>query len=403
LDESWIPAPEPPWQKDLEKIPTLLAELDEKDSAVQLGAIQELSKLGSYAALAFQKLFKLMKSDELAVRRAAMDAMERVPPDKDDLRPNQAAGWPGLVRVCTDGEEAAEVRVQALKSLARLGTAAKSAVPQLAEQFKNADTTMRRQIMVTMVAIGPEARELSLLRESLKSTEPEIGRLAAEGLTTLGPQAKPALKELTAALKSRDARMRLAALRAIEATGETKAAVPSLVDLLKDSDREVSLAAAGAMVSLGEYKEAMPVLKDTFKRGTPLARRQVCRLLGLVGGTAKPAAGNIAKTAIEDLIDVLGDPKVRTVASNALIKVGKPAADIIAGKMTKIEDDRARLECVYILGQIGHTSNRVGWALWVIARSDPQDENQEEAWKVISKLTGGNVTPSDVKKGIGGY
>jgi HEAT repeat protein len=293
--------------------------------------------------------------------------------------------------------------VQALKSLARLGTAAKSALPQLAEQFKSADAAMRRQIMITLVAIGPEVRELPLLRASLKSTEPDIGRLAADGLAMLGPQAKPAVKELAAALKSLDARTRLAAIRALEAAGESKEAASTLANLVKDSDREVRLAAAGALVGLGEYKEAMPVLKDIFKHGPPLARREVCRLLGFVGGSAKPAAGNIAKTAIDDLIDVLGDSKVRTAASNALIKIGKPAADIVAGKMTKIEDDRARLECVYILGQIGHTSNRVGWALWVIARSDPHDENQEEAWKVISKLTGGNVTPSDVKKGVRGY
>jgi HEAT repeat protein len=200
-------------------------------------------------------------------------------------------------------------------------------------------------------------------------------------------------------LKSLDARTRLAALLAIEATGDSEQIASKIQGLLKDSNRDVRLKAAGVLVGLGEHKEAQPVLQEIFKGGSTLERRQVCRLLGLVAANAK-AADPAFKTTVEDLLNVLKDAKVRTDASNALIKIGKRAADMIATKMTRIEDDRARLECLYILGQINHTSTLVGRALLIIAYSDPSDENQEEAWRLISKLSGGNIPVPELKNSI---
>jgi HEAT repeat protein/S1-C subfamily serine protease len=328
---------------DIARLPSLLKNLQDKDSAVRLQAVQAIGKLGSEAAIAFAKVFPMLKDDDAVLRRAASDALEKIPPHKADTQM--------LLRLFRDADESTEVRLQALKALGRLG-------------------------------VGPDVKEVPFLGKSLESSDPEMRRLAAEGLLRLGPLAKPAMPAVLVALKLPDKLTRVAALRVLGAIGPgARGEIPTLVSTLKDADRTVGVAAAQALIQLGETKDAISFLGETVKNGPSAARTKACLALAGLGADAK--------LAVNELILALNDSQARPAASEALVKIGKPAAEVISKKIAKtVRNDKARLACIEILGQIGHTSKSVVSALRIVYANDPQQENREAAYRVMQKLLG---------------
>jgi HEAT repeat protein/S1-C subfamily serine protease len=343
IGESFGGAAEPASRDAAGELPALLKDLDSKDSAIRLRTVQGLGKLGRGASIGFGKLFQLLRDDDAILRRAAADALEKVPPHKADA--------PILLRVFRDGDETVELRLQALKALGQLG-------------------------------IPPDVGDIPFLEKSLKLPDPEMRQLAVEGLGRLGEGAKPALPLLLGALKASDKATRMAAIRAIGAVGpEAKKATPALVQALKDADFEIGICAAAALIRVGEANEAVPFLRQALKNPGGDLRNKACMLLAGLGADAK--------SATNELIQALDDGDVRSAATEALVKIGKPAAEAISKKVAKtVRNDQARLACIEVLGRIGYASKNVVAALRILHANDPQAENRQAALRVLQKLRG---------------
>jgi HEAT repeat protein len=250
-----------------------------------------------------------------------------------------------------------------------------------------------------LIAIGPEAKDVPLLDESLKAADPELRRLAADALAKLGPQAKPAVPALLANLKSKDKGMRLVAMRALEAIGtEAKEAVPLLTEAMQDSDLEVAIPAAVALAKVsGDAKEPLALLRKAVQSKTNSGSLKKRAVQGLAALNAQDLPSAKA------LLSALTDDQARPDAKMALVKIGKGAADIIALALVKDfkTSEAARLACIEMLGDLGHKSLYVGQALTAVVRGDT-DANKKAAIRVWEKLTGQKVNTSGGTVGPGG-
>jgi len=400
IGETRVPEPEPRAEEEIARIPELIKKLSHKDFAVRLNAIQALGSLGAEATLAFEPLFKAMKDSENVVKRAAGDALEKVPAHKNDV--------PMLCQSFQNAQEPMEVRMQAVKCLRKLGPDAKSALPMLTQQIKEGDQNLRLSAFTAMIAIGPEEKDVPILVDSLKSADPEFRRLAAEALAKMGPQARPAIPALLANLKGKDKALRLVAMRALKTIGpDAKEAVPLLTEAMQESDTEVAMTAALALAKIdGDSKAAVGFLRKTLRNSTGSLKKQAAQGLGELGQWLR-GNPNEAKFVVKELLTTLNDEQARPDAKSALVKIGNITADSIAltlmGQVKGlIPNEAARLACIDALGELGHKSQTVGNALTYIYRFDTVEENKKAAARVWEKLTGQKVNTTQTSPGIGG-
>ena len=400
IGETFVPEPEPRAEEEIARIPELIKKLGHKDFAVRLNAIQALGNLGAEASLAFEPLFKAMKDTENVVKRAAGDALEKVPAHKNDV--------PMLCQAFQNAQEPMEVRMQAVKCLRKLGPDAKSALPMLTQQIKEGDQNLRLSAFSAMIAIGPEEKDVPILADSLKSADPEFRRLAAEALAKMGPQARPAIPALLANLKGKDKALRLVAMRALKTIGpDAKEAVPLLTEAMQESDTEVAMTAALALAKIdGDAKGAVGFLRKTLRNSSGTLKKQAAQGLGEMGAWLR-GNPNEAKFVVKELLTTLNDDQARPDAKGALVKIGNITADSIAltlmGKVKGVlPNDAARLSCIEALGELGHKSQTVGSALTYIYRFDTVEENKKAAARVWEKLTGQKVNTTQAGPGIGG-
>jgi HEAT repeat protein len=105
---------------------------------------------------------------------------------------------------------------------------------------------------VRSAAVGALARAgraaIPALTQALRSSDPEVRRLAAEALGGMNDPA--AVAPLAVALRDPDYRVRRTAATSLGQTGQTSA-IPHLLDALADPDGGVGEAAANSLANLG--------------------------------------------------------------------------------------------------------------------------------------------------------
>ena len=187
-------------------------------------------------------------------------------------------------------------------------------------------------------------------RESLRESDPQARREAAEALGKIGPRAKAALPELSAALKDSDDGVRTQAVIALWAMGpDARPVVPDLAALLRgDKISEVRLNAAGALA--------------------------VC-------GTARTWSPHSAR--LKDR-----DSSVRAAAAKALMKIGKPATGAVGAlaEALKDKDGSVRVAAAYALAEIGPDARAAVTALQTLARSKDRMDHSAAA-HALGKIT----------------
>lgn len=160
-----------------------------------------------------------------------------------------------------------EVRLEAIKALARLGPVAQPAVPALAKAMQDRIAFVRRGAATAIGAVGaapPEA--LEALMNGLIDPDPKVIDNAGHSLLALGA---PALAPLTQGLKDRDEGMRQMSVLALSAgirfgklgpiPPET---VTALIETLSDASSDIRDEAARALADLGsQAKGALPALR----------------------------------------------------------------------------------------------------------------------------------------------
>jgi S1-C subfamily serine protease/HEAT repeat protein len=380
--ETWVPEPEPVDRADVAQLSDWIKMLGHAEAGKRAEAAEALGKMGEAANLAFGPLFAGLKDSDALVRRAVSDALQKVPPHKDDV--------PLLGKAVADAGEPALVRLQAAKSLQKLGPEARSALARLAALLKEADEDLVRAAMAALLTIGPGEGEVVALAGALKHANAEVRGLAMQALAKMGPDAKAAVPQLTASLKANDAQTRREAAKALSALGAAaKDSAKALTDALKDARVDVGVESALALVKLGEPRPGVAFLADTLKKGfaSPDERLTCVQALAQIGA---PAAA-----AVPALTTALDDERLREEAGTALAKMGKAAVGSLQKKLVSSPDAKVRLVCITSLGQIAAeggltaaTQRDVLVVLQTVALRDLVAENRNAANRVVNQIQG---------------
>jgi HEAT repeat protein/S1-C subfamily serine protease len=381
VGEKWAPEParprSGPGPVPVAKLTEWVRKLEDEDFSKRVQAAQALGEMGEGACMAFGALFKALKDDNNLVRRAAGDALQKVPPHKDDV------GM--LTDVLKNAKEPAAVRTQASKALAKLGPAARPALPRLLDLLQESDEGLRQAALGAVAAVEPRPADVPALAGALPKASPEAARVLMEALAKLGGEAGAAAPALAQALKSADKATRVRAAHTLEAIGPpAKEAAPALTAALKDNEPQVARRAALALVKMGQGTAALPVLTAGVRTGKPEDRRGSIQALAQVG----PLAASAAK----ELCNALDSDDTRADARAALVKIGRAAVKAIAYKLKHADDVKTRWVCIDAIKQIAGADRltsemvrEVQSALATVYRLD-QDQGNRDAALETSKL-----------------
>jgi S1-C subfamily serine protease len=354
-----------------------IKKLDSTDIGERVQAVQTMGNLGPDATLAFVPLFKTLKDSETAVRRAAADAIESVPPHKEDLVM--------LTKVCQDKDEPQDIRVHAVKAIGRLGPGARSALSTLTSIATTSKDELQDAAVDAVDSVGPTAEEAPALTKLLKAAPTDTKRQVLTILTRLGPDAKAAAADIVPLVKSGDRATKIQAVTALQNIGGgAKEVVSGLSDAIKDADKEVAIRAAAALMKMGETKAAVPFFSGILSnKSMPPPDRIVCvRVLMTLGPDAKAAT--------KDLCNAIEEDQLGPLAMEALVRIGPGAAQTVANKMVALlknpQAAQARLRCIITLDRIGTTSTDIQKALLAVYNRDSSPENRTAASLVGNKL-----------------
>jgi HEAT repeat protein len=222
-------------------------------------------------------------------------------------------------------------RVQAARTLGKLGSEAKMAVPALASML---DDPSRRDpplideaIINALARMGSAARPAIPALVRLSGKDSDIERAAVEAIDTIllsppiGPGDVPALMR---DIRDRDVSVRVRAVKALGMLGAAgKVALPLLVEALKDPDPDVRTLALKAIRKIapegtGNANEGtgeVSLYSSQLRDPDPSVRLQAAKALGRLGPAAAPAA----QALLEATTDT--DRDVRRQATDALNRV----------------------------------------------------------------------------------
>jgi HEAT repeat protein len=316
----------------------LTKQLDNKNPAVRLLAVQTLGLLVPAPKAAVPTLIKALVDKDSAVRALSVEVLGRI---KEEV-----ALGPIMGILTSDND--VKVHRAAILAIGKFGHKAHKAVPILIKMVKDPSSYREWKWNGSMVSGGYKG---SMAAESLAHigsvcvipltnvfkdrTLCKSSRLAASsGLESMGPKAEPAVASLTKTLKDPDKDIREAALRVLEKIGpKAKAAMPKIGKLLADSSALVRFQAAVTLYGIDKNNPAtVPALIQGIKKGNDRIRFASISMLGEIGAKAKAAVPVLAK-ALQD-----EDPDNRRAAARALGAMGPVAIRSIESLLRALSD-----------------------------------------------------------------
>ena len=161
---------------------------------------------GSYEGKSVEQWMNDLQAGNAEARKNACFAL-------GELGPKAAAAAPNLAAMLKDKD--VQMRTWATVALMKIG---EPAVPALAKEMEQGDSTIRKHALEALVNIGANAgAAVPALITSLKDEDPDVRKDAAAVLALVGPAAKSAVPALTAALKDENADVRNVAGQALKA------------------------------------------------------------------------------------------------------------------------------------------------------------------------------------------
>lgn len=233
--------------------------------------------------------------------------------------------------------KANEIRREAVKSLGRIGPAAKPAIHALTLAMKVAapeKTTRVQQMEVSDKPAGAADATIQKISFMVVTGDKEMLRACAEALGRIRPEARGTVGALRLVLRDLDDGVRWAALCALLESGrDSREVVPILQSFLHDKDaalRRVAVEVLGK--SGGEKDQILPALMAALKDGDASVRESGVKTLGELRIEAKQAT--------PALIAVLKDrdAKVRAAAAEALGKMEGTDKEIAQHLAALLED-----------------------------------------------------------------
>ena len=157
------------------------------------------------------------------------------------------------------------VRLQAVRSLGRIGPAAKEAVPTL--KFAVKDPSVASACRLALWHISNDAGQIKELIDTLKVKDPLIRSSAIRALGEIGPKARAAMPLLIKGLEEQELFVTNATIEALGQMGTAaKAAVPHLAKIVNG---EEPINAGNALMTLGalgrDAKDAVPAIARALR------------------------------------------------------------------------------------------------------------------------------------------
>ena len=268
--------------------------------------------------------------------------------------------------------------MEVVRTLGRIGPAAKDAVPALIAALKDEDGDVRMEVVRTLREIGPAAEDaVPALITALKDEIWDVRGSAANALREIGPAAEDAVPALITALKDEIWDVRGSAADALREIGP--AAVPALIAVLKDEDSDVRMEVVRTLGRIGPAaKDAVLEIVRSYRNADPGPKSVIDWALEMIG----PAALG----SVPDLILMLGDEKreVRRAAADALYGIGFEVPEISAALLcVKAEDSDVAFRVALSLVMTG-TETEATYPVLIDGLKDA--ERQDSAAEAICEL-----------------
>jgi HEAT repeat protein len=197
-------------------VPRLIERLKDDSTDVRLEAAKTLGNLGAFAKSAVPPLSEVLQRHDkkhevrqeaaLAIGNILAKAREGNTVDPADAAVAASALEAGL------RDPIREVRLSSLQGFEKMGPDGKTAVPQVLKSLKEKDREMRAQAVVTLGAIGPEAKDAVVPLAQIVVDDKELRVPAAQAL---GKIKKPAVMVLTKLVMNSNVQVRRVSIEAL--------------------------------------------------------------------------------------------------------------------------------------------------------------------------------------------
>jgi HEAT repeat protein len=310
---------------------------------------------------ALAALVEALKDPDTAVRREAIWAIVTIPGDEILVRPaldqafgdddpyvrSQATVGLGLIgfRAIDQLEKAlqdkaVEVRLQAIKGLARLNPTFTRALPAIRPALKDESPAVRLVAVAGLGRFGEDA--VPLLIEAFKDQSDEVWKLAKKVLLDIEVPEERLLALMLKALEDKDKFVRQGAVY-VMARFKAKGVAP-LVQALQDPDPGVQIRAADALDDIARIdaelvRPRIAALAETATTNpNDKVRRNALMALTTIHGFKDREYQTTPAKAVPELIDMLADADKRWGAIKTLEAIGPPAKDALPALTGLLED-----------------------------------------------------------------
>ncbi len=354
-------------------VPLLADSLDVPGAAVALANIGPDARAAVPALIAALKPRKdaanqeaLRASARVALARIGMPAVpaliEALKDKREGVAPlaGEALGWllppskeavPALRETLKNDRAHAAVYAHAL---GQLGSLARPAVPNLTDLLT--DPAVRSEAVVALVSIDADQapKVVPLLIKDAQATDEKLRQAAMLALARLGPAAAPVVPSLAILLKDPSVALRKLSLVLLGEIGPaSRSALPNLVAALSDSDNGVRAGAAHLLEQFGpEASEAVPALIANLRVAQMEVRATAASTLGHIG----PGAKDVLRPLLECVLDP--DANVRYAATLSLGRIDPQFAKAVPALRDALRDSSpdVQLAAIDSLSHIDHAA-----------------------------------------------
>jgi HEAT repeat protein len=352
--------------------------LQEKDTRVQISAIQALQKIGTEGIVVLRRA--LQSHSWWRVRYLSAEALGAW--KKDPLGSQEA-----LAKGIRDQDR--RVREISIRSLGRLGRAS---LPTLRQGLQNDWWFIRARSIRYIVALQtPEA--LSLITPLLDDRNEQVREVAIKKLADIGSAALPSL--IGALMQTRWPSLRsLAAIEIGRFAENAQSALPALQKAAEDKDASLRLPVIQTLGLMGSAAApATPTLGKRLLDDDPRVRLAALYALQRVGeDAAKEALPHLQKSLYH------ADTKVQIGSVQTIEAMGKKAIPLLRDALKKHPNDRVRQAAAKALGSYDPPEKATFDAL-ISALGDDNSETREEAARTLGRL-GGKTAIAALEKSL---
>lgn len=292
-----------------------VAQLKAPEEAKRLQAVRTLGKAGPVAAWALPQMYETLLTDESA--RVRMDMAWSI----GALGPYAEAAVPGFIALLGDEKELPGIRSFSAAALAKIGPAAKPAIPTLAAALTH--SSVGNDAAKCLAVLGPES--VAPFIAGMQKVDPNAKATILQWLSTVGIEGREFAPAVASLIDDPSPTVRKGVVQALEkmrATGPEVAV--AMAKAVGDSDPTVRAWGFNALRQLKrEGATLVPHLIPLLGHADPKTKQDAAEHLGRLGP--------VAVAAVPDLKALARDPSVavKAAAAVALAKIGADPATTI--------------------------------------------------------------------------